>query len=169
MSVTAAQATANYQSNPSIGPQVVIDSATNVAANLDGLETLTSANNIVSITLTDSRTPTLTIAATQLADDALALEQIVTPFKNIATGTIGAAAATSISSTLSEDLTNGLVIGDTAANVTANIQALNQLAISNELAAVVVTDGGFITIANSLPEIITTTLLDANYLKSPDP
>ena len=93
MSVTAAQAIANYQSNPNIGPQTLIDSAANVAANLDGLETLASANDIVSISLTDSGTPTLTITATQLANDALALEQIVTPFTITPTGTIDAAAA----------------------------------------------------------------------------
>ena len=49
MSVTAAEAIANYQSNPNIAPQVVIDSAANVAANLDGLEPLATANDIVSI------------------------------------------------------------------------------------------------------------------------
>ena len=92
-SVTAAQAIANYQANPNVAPQVVVDTATNVGANLDGLETLASANNIASIKLTDSGTPTLTITATQLANDALALEQIVAPFTITATGTIGAAAA----------------------------------------------------------------------------
>ena len=106
MSVTVAQAIANYQSNPNITPQVVIDSAGNVAANPDGLETLAAANDIVSIALTDSGTPTLTITATKLANDALALEQIVTPFTITATGTIGAAAAASIPSTLAADLTS---------------------------------------------------------------
>jgi hypothetical protein len=80
MSVTAAQAIANYQSNPNLGPQTLIDSAANVAANLDGLETLTSANDIVSITLTDSGTPTLTITATQVTNDGNALAEIATPF-----------------------------------------------------------------------------------------
>ena len=146
MSVTAAEAIANYQSNPNIGPQTLIDSAANVAANLDGLETLTSANDIVSIALTDTGTP-ITITETQLANDALALEKIVAPFTITATGTIGVAAAASIPSTLAADLTSGLAVADTAANVTANIRALNQLANSNELAAVVVTDGGYTTIA----------------------
>ena len=67
--VTAAEAIANYQANPNIAPQVVVDSAANVVANLDGLETLASANDIVSISLTDSGTPTLTITATQAAND----------------------------------------------------------------------------------------------------
>jgi hypothetical protein len=164
VTVTAAQAIANYQSNPSIGPQLVIDSAANVAANLDGLEVLASASDIVSITLTNTGTPNLTITATQLANDTLALEEIVTPFKIAATGTIGAAAAAGIPSTLAADLTSGLVVEDTAANVTANLSSLNQLAISNELASVIVTDGGFfITIAggDAPPEIITTVLLEA--------
>ena len=34
MSVTAAEAIANYQANPNIAPQVVVDTAANVAANL---------------------------------------------------------------------------------------------------------------------------------------
>jgi hypothetical protein len=133
-SVTAAQAIANYLANPGIAPQVVVDSAANVAASLDGLETLASASDIVSITLTDIVTPTLTITETQLANDQQALEQIVSPFKITATGTIGAAAAASISPTLLADLTSGLAVADTGPDVTAKLSALNQLAISNELA-----------------------------------
>ena len=64
MSVTAAQAIANYQSNPNIAPQVVVDSAANINAYLDGLEPLASASNIVSITLTDTGTPIFTITTT---------------------------------------------------------------------------------------------------------
>jgi hypothetical protein len=161
MSVTAAQAIANYQSNPNIGPQTLIDSAANVAANLDGLETLAAPNDIVSITLTDSGTPTLMITAAQPANDTLALEQVITPFTITATGTIGAAAAASIPSTLAADLTNGLVVADTAANVRASLPAVNQLAISDELTSVIVTEG-FITIINDqgiLP--FTTKLLEA--------
>ena len=52
--VTAAEAIANYQSNPNIAPQVVVDSEANVTASLFGLETLASADDIWSITLTDS-------------------------------------------------------------------------------------------------------------------
>ena len=51
--VTVAEAIANYQSDPNIAPQVVVDSVANVTANLGGLDTLASANDIVSITLTD--------------------------------------------------------------------------------------------------------------------
>ena len=52
--VTVAEAIANYQSNPNIAPQVVVDSQANVAANLNALETLAAVNDIVSITLTES-------------------------------------------------------------------------------------------------------------------
>ena len=166
--VTAAEAIANYQGNPNIAPQLVVDTAANVVANLDGLETLASANDVVSISLTDNSAPTLTITATQLANDALALEQIITPFTITATGTIGAAAAASIPTTLAAKLTSGLVVADTEANVTPDLiglySALNQLAISNELASIIVTDTGSITIAahpfGSI-ELITTKLLDA--------
>src|SRR5262249_45068117 len=120
MSVTAAEAIANYQSNPSIAPQVVVDSAANVVANLDGLETLASANDIVSISLTDSGTPTLTITSTQATNDGNALAEIVTPFT--------------------------ITVADTAANVTANISSLEQLASTGELVSVIVTDGGVFSI-----------------------
>ena len=61
----------------------------NVAANLDGLETLASANDIVSISLTDSGTPTLKIAATQLANDALALEELLRRSRSRRPGRLG--------------------------------------------------------------------------------
>jgi hypothetical protein len=137
MSVTAEEAIANYQSNPNIAPQVVIDSAGNVAANLDGLEPLATANDIISISLTDSGRPTLTITATQATNDGDALAEIVTPFT--------------------------ITVADTAANVTANLFSLEQLASTGKLALVIVPDGGFFTIAggDAIPEIITTGLLEA--------
>ena len=118
MSVTAAEAIANYQSNPSTG--------------------LTSANDIVSITLMDSGTPTLTITATQLANDTLALEQIVTPFTIAPTGTIDAAAAVSIPLTLAAKLTSGLIVADTAENVAANLDGLETLASANDIVEIIV-------------------------------
>jgi hypothetical protein len=109
MSVTAVQAIANYQSNPNIAAQVIVDSAANVTANLDELETLASSNDIASITLTDSGTPTLTITATQATNDGNALAEIATPFT--------------------------ITVADTAANLTANVSSLEQLASTGELAS----------------------------------
>jgi hypothetical protein len=123
--VTAAEATANYQSSPHIAPQVVVDSTANVAANLDGLETLAAANDLASITLTDAGTPARTITATQIANDGNALAEIVTPFT--------------------------ITVADTAVNVTANLTSLEQLASRGELASVNVTDGSVFSI--SLPAL----------------
>jgi hypothetical protein len=88
--------------------------------------TLSSVDN-VSIALTDSGTPTLTITATQTTNDGNALAEIVTPFT--------------------------ITVADTAANLTANVSPLEQLASTGELASVIVIAGG--------PEIITTVLLEA--------
>jgi hypothetical protein len=171
MAVTAAQAIANYQSNPNIAPQVVVDSAANVTAYLDGLEPLASANNIVSITLTDTGTPIFTITTTQLVNDAQALELIATPFAITATGTITVAEAQSfLNSSLLAHLTSGLTVADTSANLSStafppsNVFALNLLASANKLAAVDPTDSGPITIAGIGPfglPTFTPKLLDA--------
>jgi hypothetical protein len=132
MSVTAAQAIANYQSNPNIGPQVVIDSAANVAANLDGLETLASANDIVEIIVPYRSTLAITLA--QLANDGLALA-LMTP--------------------------HAITIADTAENVTANLGEVIQLVDSNKIFSIAVTDGA-ITLAGFVdPVLVATTVIDA--------
>ena len=77
---------------------MIVDSAANVTANLDELETLASSNDIASITLTDSGTPTLTITATQATNDGNALAEIATPFT--------------------------ITVADTAAKLTANVSSL---------------------------------------------
>ena len=56
------------------------DSAANVVANLDLLETLAAQGKLTSITLTDTGTPVLTITVTQEFADALALKAIVSPY-----------------------------------------------------------------------------------------
>ena len=126
MSVTAAQAIANYQSNPNIAPQVVVDSAANINAYLDGLEPLASASNIVSITLTDTGTPIFTITTTQLVNDAQALELIATPFAITAIGLStlvtfnGANGAEPFGSLIAD--AQGDLFGTTAgANITTNM------------------------------------------------
>ena len=132
MSVTAAQAIANYQSNPNTAPQVVIDSAANVAANLDGLETLASANDIVEIIVPYRSTLAITLA--QLANDDLALA-LMTP--------------------------HAITIADTAENVMANLGEVIQLVDLNKIFSIAVTDGA-ITLAGAVgPVVVTTRVLDA--------
>jgi hypothetical protein len=57
----------------------VTDSAANVVANLDTLQTLAVAHELGDVTLTDSGMPTLTITKQQETADTLALAAIVTP------------------------------------------------------------------------------------------
>ena len=59
---------------------MVEDSAMNVVTYLDSLEKLAAAGALESITLTDGGTPTLTLTATQLAQDAVAIGHILVPF-----------------------------------------------------------------------------------------
>ena len=76
------------------GPSVitsVIDSAANVVANLDGLESLATTGMLSSIALTDSGTPILSLTVTQLAKDCGALGKISGNYTVTATG--GATAA----------------------------------------------------------------------------
>ena len=52
MTVTAAQAIANYNANHSVAPQLVADSAADILAHLAGLQTLQTAGALASVTLT---------------------------------------------------------------------------------------------------------------------
>ena len=104
----------------------VSDTAANVAANLDQLN---SETLVTSITLTDGGTPTLTLSGAQVIDDALALGEIASPY------TITLSAATKAFSvsiaifdaeeSLLDKIVGGFAISDTAANVAANLGALN--------------------------------------------
>ena len=55
------------------------DTGANVAANLDALQTLQAANQLASVSLTNSTTPTLSISAVQATNDAAALGKIASP------------------------------------------------------------------------------------------
>ena len=55
---------------------VVVDSAQNVAASLDGLSALAAKGDLASITLTDSGTPNLSVTAAQWSADSAALNEI---------------------------------------------------------------------------------------------
>ncbi len=73
---TAATAIADYQQGQLTQPGIVMDSAANVQSSLDGLEALASAGLLHTITLTDASTPTITVSATQMAQDQKAIEAI---------------------------------------------------------------------------------------------
>jgi hypothetical protein len=70
LTVTAAQAIQNFDNDPNGPPQVVLDSAWNIASLLDGLQPLAAAGALESITFTDSAPPILSLMATKLVTDA---------------------------------------------------------------------------------------------------
>lgn len=73
---TVATALAAYQSNALPGGAAILDSAANVSANIDTLETVANAGKLVGIALTDSGTPAITVTAAQLSADSKALADI---------------------------------------------------------------------------------------------
>ncbi|MGD1015270.1 MAG: C2 family cysteine protease [Roseiarcus sp.] len=67
---SAAQAIQNYDDGELSGAVAVADSAANVFANLDGLQTMLSAGVLQAVTLTDATPQTETISQAQYNDDA---------------------------------------------------------------------------------------------------
>jgi hypothetical protein len=114
----------------------VSDTAANVAANLNALETLAAASKLASITLIDTGTPTLTITATQLGSDTGALATIVGSY-DLAVTSVPAANASTVATNTHVTSIN---VSDTAANVASNIDALQ--GVGTPLTAITLTDGG---------------------------
>ena len=77
---TAPAVVSLYESGLSIPKQTVVDSAAEVSANLDALQTMAAAGDLSSITLTDSATPTLTLTPQQLTSDAGVLGKIISSY-----------------------------------------------------------------------------------------
>jgi probable HAF family extracellular repeat protein len=74
-------------------PIALSDSAADVATNLDGLQSVAAAGLLASVTLADPGSPTLSVTAAQLSDDALALHAITGSFDLSAPGVPGDVAA----------------------------------------------------------------------------
>jgi hypothetical protein len=100
----------------------VSDTAANVAANLNALQTLETAigsTKFSAITLTNGGTPSITLTAAQAANDAAVIEKITSSYS--------------------------LTVNDSSANVVANLdglQALENVIGSTKFAAITFTDGG---------------------------
>lgn len=91
---TAAQAVSAFQSGNGLpGGAQIADTAADVGANIDGLESIAAAGKLVGLTLTDSGTPTISITAAQFAADGKAVADISGNFvlkvdASAATGTL---------------------------------------------------------------------------------
>ena len=92
----------------------VVDSATDVSAQLDGLESLASAGKLASIALNDSGIPTLSLSAAQTTADAAALAKISGYFST----SISATGANLTIQGVSQALGNTVVFSGTAGSYT---------------------------------------------------
>ncbi len=140
--VTAANA-ASVAGNTHVTSLTVSDTGANVVANIAALQTLATGAKLSSIALTDSGTPTLALTATQYSSDIAALGKIASSY-NLSISGVAAANATSVAA---QAHVTSLAISDTAANVLANIVALESLATGAQLSSITLTDGTTPTLA----------------------
>jgi hypothetical protein len=112
----------------------IVDTAANILANLASLNAAASA--IASISLTDRTTPTLALTGAQYAADTAALGKIGSAYNLSITGMSAANAAAAVS----QAHIASIAVSDTAANVMANIVALETLATDGKLASIALTD-----------------------------
>jgi Ca2+-binding RTX toxin-like protein len=122
----------------------VSDTAANVAANLAALEPLAVSGQLTSITLTDSATPTLALTAAQFSADSAALTKISSAYDLSISGVLAANASTVAGAAHVTSIT----VSDTAANVLANISALESLEASGKVSSITVTDTASNVLAN---------------------
>ncbi len=79
-SSTASQAISSFAAGSLAAAVSVTDSASQIVANLDGLQSVAAVGKLTSIALTDSGFPTLSITPTQLTSDAAALKVLTGNF-----------------------------------------------------------------------------------------
>ena len=115
----------------------VSDTSANVLAYLAQLQTQAAAGRIISIAFTDSTTPTLSLTAAQLTADATVLGKISSAYDLSISG-VTALNASTVAGTAHVTL---ITISDTAANVLANIAALQTLAAGTKLSSITLTNG----------------------------
>ncbi|HIJ61851.1 MAG TPA: DUF4214 domain-containing protein, partial [Rhodospirillaceae bacterium] len=123
------------------------DSAANVAQALGAIQSLVNAGDKVSIALTDSGTPTLTITGAQAIADAGAINDISTPFHVAVSGTPTLTTAAVLAANRAGTLTAQTIIGDSAANITSQLDTLQTLVASGKIGAIVLSDSNTPTLS----------------------
>ncbi len=138
--VSVATAMAFQSTLDASGGYNVVDTAANVVAGLAFLES--DISNITSIALTDSTMPTLALTAAQYSSDTSVLDKIGNTYNLTVSGVTAANAATVAGNAFVTSIT----VSDTAAQVTANLAALESLATDGQLSSVTLTDSSTPTI-----------------------
>jgi hypothetical protein len=119
----------------------VLDSAANVQAALDSLETVANGSVPLTIALTNGGTPTLTVSETTYHGDAAALGDITSNYQ-LAVTSVLAADATSIAG---DSHVVSIAIDDSAANVQGALDTLES--VHAKITNIVLTDGSTPTLA----------------------
>jgi hypothetical protein len=124
----------------------IADTAADVGAGLDALQGLVARGGVTAISLTDAGTPTIAITAGQFGADLGALGLITGPFQLTVSGPVSIAAALAVPAPLLIDLQGGLTLFDTAAAVTADLDALQALVTQGAVASITLIDSGVPTV-----------------------
>ena len=135
--LSAAAAIAQSSAGTLTSPVVVLDSAADIQANLDALQGLAAKGLLHGIQPTDANTPVLTISEGQLTSDATALSDIYGTYNLMVTG-VSVADATKVSTSAN---VIAISVTDTAANIGAGIDGLQNLVNAGLLAHITVSDG----------------------------
>ena len=131
---TVAQALAAASAGTPLNGDVIVDSAADIQANLDALQSLASAGKIAYVNFTDSGTPKIDITYAENQADAT----VIAMFEGQRTTIVeGATVAETFQIKGQQHVAIGVV--DTEANIAASIDALSDIA--NEIASVTITDG----------------------------
>ncbi len=140
--VSIAVAMANQAAlDAAVGGYKIVDTAANVVTGMTFL--LSDVTHIASILLTDAATPTLALTSAQYTADATILSKISNAY-NLTVSAVSAATASTVAGNAH---VTSMTVSDTAANVQANIAALQTLAIGTKLSSIVLTDGTTPTLA----------------------
>ena len=153
-----------FSQSHAYSPQMIVDSAAHVAAQLDTLESyfeaaetyVTVAPGVVAtgfastgIELTDRATPTLNVTAAQLVNDSYALSRLFSQYELHVSGVSAANAV----GTASVGHVSEVAVADSAANVVANLDSLQNLAAAGSLTAISLTDSGIPTLSLSAAQL----------------
>ena len=132
-SLTVAQALAAFTANPNMAAVSILDTAANVASNINALQAMVAKVN--SVAFTDSGTPSLSLTYTQYTNDSTAIAKFAGSYGLVVSGApVSAAAALQANARVT-----AFSVSDTAATIAAGLDALNA---DSKISAIAFTDSG---------------------------
>ena len=132
-----------YHSNAASGPFLIADTAANVQASLDSLESLAKASKLFSISLSDALVPTLAVTYGQYTTDSDALGAIAGLFNLSVTGVTAYEAAWVLAY---NSRISTLTISDTTNDISFYLSELAPMVTKGKITAITATGGGYLAI-----------------------